>query len=581
MLYHYAVTLREALVLAQSRHVTGTPLGVSLVCGFTPLHLETFLHAHLVHRTGRPVSIATGQYGDLPGNLRRAAGKQADVCAVVIEWEDLDARLGARSLGSWNPADDILHTVRARLGGIREALAAMPGQAVICGPTLPLPPIAWTPVHCCGAFEAGLRFALAEFVQAAASLPSLTVVSGDRLASLSPAPDRHSLRSEITTGFPYTNGHAEAVAQLLACAIAPARPFKGLITDLDDTLWRGIAGEIGPEGVAWTLSGHAQVHGLYQRLLASLAESGVLIGVASKNDPEVVAKAFARSDLIVPARHLFPVEASWQPKSRSVSRILDTWNIAADSVVFIDDNEIELDEVRRVHPEITALRFPGADPDAVWELLWRLRDLFGRTALSREDSLRAESLASGARLRDDMAAAGEDLDAFLRGVEPVIALQKLGVSSNPRAFELVNKTNQFNLNGRRFDWNAWSAREAGRDAFAWIVGYRDKYGPLGEIAVLSGQIDGSVAYVDVWVMSCRAFSRHIEHICLRLLFEEYRLNKIVFDFSETSRNGPLRDFLAQFAAFGNGETAITRDAFLARCPELAFSIEEAAVGAAL
>ena len=173
-----------------------------------------------------------------------------------------------------------------------------------------------------------------------------------------------TLRFQIRcmTGLPYTVTHADRLAGALARLLAPPVPKKGLITDLDDTLWHGLVGEIGPENVSWDLASHYQLHGLYQKLLASFLEEGVLIGIASKNDPEVARRALERSDLLLQADRVFPVEIHWDAKSGSVGRILRTWNIGADSVVFVDDSPMELAEVVAAYPGINASGFRRAMP---------------------------------------------------------------------------------------------------------------------------------------------------------------------------------------------------------------------------
>src|SRR5437899_13061782 len=125
------------------------------------------------------------------------------------------------------------------------------------------------------------------------------------------------------------------MAELLSRLVQNRTPKKGLITDLDDTLWKGLLGEVCPEEVSWDLDHRSHMHGLYQQLLQALSAAGVLIGVASKNDSSLVEKAFQREDLILSRDAIFPMEAHWGPKSESVARILKTWNVAADAVVFI------------------------------------------------------------------------------------------------------------------------------------------------------------------------------------------------------------------------------------------------------
>jgi FkbH-like protein len=117
----------------------------------------------------------------------------------------------------------------------------------------------------------------------------------------------------------------------------------------------------------------------------------VLIGVASKNDEALVRKALERPDLVVNPQHLFPVEAHWRPKIESIRRTLDTWNIAADSVVFVDDNPLELEQVTAEFPQMECLAFRMDDA----QFLLDLRDRFAKRAIREEDVLRTASCAPG------------------------------------------------------------------------------------------------------------------------------------------------------------------------------------------
>src|SRR5205085_11901038 len=111
-------------------------------------------------------------------------------------------------------------------------------------------------------------------------------------------------------GFPYRTAHTETLSSLLARLICPLPPKKGLITDLDDTFWRGLVGEDGPAGVSWELDQHSHIHALYQQILKALAESGVLIGVASKNSPELVHQALTRTESLLLPDRMFPIEVN-------------------------------------------------------------------------------------------------------------------------------------------------------------------------------------------------------------------------------------------------------------------------------
>lgn len=573
-----ALKLADALRIVQAAPRAGeAPFQVFLACGFTPLHLETFLTAHLRRRLdGRRVETITGLYGDLPGSLARMAEGSAAAAVVVLEWPDLDPRLGLRQPGGWGPRslEDVLDGVRRRIEALEAALrgAAARAPLALALPSLPLPPVGLGDGRSLSGFEAELRARVAGLAQSLAGVPGITLLRSEALDRISPLRDRHAVSSDLLHGFPYTVAHAEALGRLLAGLVGPRRPRKGLVTDLDETLWRGIAAEDGPGAVAWSLEAGAGVHGLYQQMLGSLAEQGVLLAVASKNDPATVQAALARSDLLLDRERVHPVEASWGPKSESITRILGAWNLGAESVVFVDDDPMELAEVRLAHPAVECLRFPSGDPQAAWELLARLQELFGRERVTPEDGLRARSLrqapAAGA------AAPGGSRETLLAEARARLSLS-FAKDLEPRALELVNKTNQFNLNGRRYTEGEWQSLLRADDSFVLLAAYEDRYGPLGRIAVMAGRSSGPAASVEVWVMSCRAFSRRIEHRCLERVFRRLGVAELQLDFAETPRNGPFREFLASLLGEQPAPgVRLTRSAFEERCPPLHHQVSE-------
>ena len=332
-----------------------------LASGFTPLHLTTFLAAELQQRLPtQMVRIETGTFGDVAGSLEGLETRGHTGVAVAMEWPDLDPRLGARRLGGrgGDPVE-LLEASRSALARLEKRLATIAGTlpVAISLPSLPPLPLSPVPGWQASALELGLSTSLARFAEGLAQAGA-RVVSAQRLAQLSPISDRADLQSDLLAAFPYTRSHASGLASLLAQILVPPLPLKGLITDLDGTLWSGILGEDGVAGVAWDLDHHAQRHSLYQQLLRNLADNGVLIAAATKNDAGLVAEALARNDLLLGADRLYPVEANWGAKSASVGRILQAWNVGGDGVAFIDDSAMERAEVGAAHPGLLCLRFP-------------------------------------------------------------------------------------------------------------------------------------------------------------------------------------------------------------------------------
>ncbi len=300
-------------------------------------------------------------------------------------------------------------------------------------------------------------------------------------------------------------------------------------------------------------------------------------------------EAFAARDPILRESDVFPFEVHWGAKSESVARILGAWNISADDVVCVDDSPMDLAEIKAAHPGAECILFPRENPQAAYELLERLRDWFGKDKISHEDGLRAASLRANAELQHDIKqespiAVGD----FFRQIDGKLTLSSQKQPLDSRSLELVNKTNQFNLNGRRFQEAEWQNWLNAPDAVFVAASYRDKYGPLGKIAVIAGDLlNGNVNAVNsdssgkrtlrirTWVMSCRAFSRLIEYECIRWLFDKLDLEELEFDFLPTARNTPMQNFLQEVRnAPPEPHCRLSRAQFLKSCPTSSHMVEE-------
>jgi FkbH-like protein len=572
--------LSEALrINEQAVSATSPPRKIHLVCGFTPLHLETFVKANVrLNFPTEGVEIISGLFGDLEGNVRKATQTQAEGALVVLEWTDLDERLGLRSSAGWGSEilADVLQQVPEKLRRLETGLADLAKKmpVAVLAATLPIPPLTHLPPLRASGFELQLQCAKMHFLCRICSLPGVRLVSDTALALHSPHAQRQDVKMELHAGFPYTTAHASAAAELMVSCLFPPVPKKGLITDLDDTLWKGILGDVGVGALSWCLEDRSQAHAIYQQLVASLAESGVLVGVASKNDPDLVREAFVQPNLLLREAQVFPMEANWGAKSESVGRILRAWNIGADSVVYVDDSPMELAEVAEKHPGIECLRFPTEDPAGIVELVYRLRSLFGKNEVRDEDRLRLESLRSSAAI--EAAQSTGAAPDFLARLNAKIVLRFSTSANDGRAFELVNKTNQFNLNGRRYTESEWRSYFERPDVFLVTAEYEDRFGPLGKIAVMGGYGAPGGLQVDIWVMSCRAFSRHIEFQMLRRLYEKYRASRIRFSFKPTERNGPIQEFFGRFVKTELAENGLELSAstFEQGRPELFHNVTE-------
>ena len=571
------MTLNQALALIKAQKDRGEEKKPHyLICGFEPLHLKTFLRAHLLERLpGCDVEILSGVYGDLSGNLVTAAQSSALGSAVILEWSDIDPRLGLRSSGGWaeDVKPDILASAAQRFSYMENALTKLAARmpVAVVPPCLPMIPMGSTTRAQASIADLELEQQLASFLLRISRVSGIRIVERSRLDKIS-RDERLDVRSELIAGFPYTTAFADLLAAAVTDVLYQPAPKKGLITDLDDTLWSGIVGEVGAEGVTWQQESHTQPHGLYQQMLGHLASCGVLLAVCSKNELSNAEAALARTDLFLKQESFFPVCANWEPKSKSVARILQAWNIGQDSVVFIDDSPMELEEVKQAFPGVTCLEFPKKDPAKLWQLLGELRDLFGKPVVMDEDRLRQASIRTSATLQEmgDSAASPE----FLGSLGGTVTLDWRVNAADKRPLELINKTNQFNLNGHRISEGEYQRHLEDQNTVLAVVSYSDRFGPLGKVAVVLGTKAQDSVKVTHWVMSCRAFSRRLEHHTLDALFRETKAGEIEFALEMTDKNKPLQEF---FRAAGidpdaGGIYRLTRNSFLT-----SFSTEPAAL----
>lgn len=564
------MTITEALKILREAPKDANPFEVTLACGFTPLHLQTFLAAYLQQvLPERRVVVSTGLFADLLNTVDKAIEQRTRNLAIVIEWSDLDARLGYRACSKWGAetAKEAVSFAGIALERLAAAIERASGHTtiVISLPTLPLPPFFYTPGWQLSDSEAELAHLTATFAARTTGLGARVV--NQTWLDRQPTSQTHDLKSDLLLGLPYTLGHADRLAAGIGRLLHAGGPKKGVITDLDDTLWSGLVGELGPDGVHWSLERHSGFHALYQTLLCTLAQHGILVGVASKNRLEDAEKAFLRADLLLPRDAVFPMEVHWDAKSTSVARILKTWNIAADAVVFIDDSPMELAEVAAAHPGIETIQFTGTDYAAGSAMLERIRDLFGKQRLTSEDSIRLSSIRQSEEFASG--ATGSSPETFLQQANAIVHFDFSKPKSDSREFELVNKTNQFNLNGLRYTQSDWDSELMRSDTEVIVASYEDRFGLLGKIAVMIGTLNDDALHLKSWVMSCRAFSRRIEYLCLRICFERYQLRQIEFDFVATSRNAPLQEFLTSLiGSTRDSPLVLTQSRFKEVCPRL-------------
>ncbi|MCF6312319.1 MAG: HAD-IIIC family phosphatase [Verrucomicrobiales bacterium] len=568
--------LTDALKINQSAQSREghDPLHTALCCGFTSLQLEQFLAAHLHNRiTDRIAEIQPPTYGDAIGALDQI-NKDCEAIFLIVEWQDLDPRLGIRQ-ADWRASlvGDILQTACLRLELLVDKLSSAASHApvYVSLPQLPTPSLLPSAKIRQDPFRTDLECLVLDTCQKLLVIQGVSILAKESLSSSTSAYD---LKNDIRFGSPYSIEFLSTLTgQLVDLAFPSTPPLKGLITDLDDSLWRGIIGDSGVDKINWNLDNHSLMHAVYQQKLQALAEQGVLLAIASKNDSAIAQSGLSRTDLRVDAKLFFPQEIHWGEKSESISKILKIWNIAADSVLFIDDSAAELAEVQSVHPQILTRQFPTKDDLGVLELVRELGDLFTKDEISKEDRLRSTSIRQQALASEELGSHQADPAEFLRQLNSKVCIE-VSTRDDPRAFELINKTNQFNLNGNRLVPKEWLNLQNDESTVMLTVEYEDKFGKLGKIAVLIGTRNGSTLDVTSWILSCRAFSRRIEHLCLQILFDQLQFETVQLHYKKTDRNEPIARLIASFSQQPlSGKITLEKKTFFDYCPPLYHSLQ--------
>ncbi|MGI9076629.1 MAG: HAD-IIIC family phosphatase [Gemmatimonadaceae bacterium] len=361
-------------------------------------------------------------------------------------------------------------------------------------------------------------------------------------------PDCFSLASYLANGSPFAGTQLGQVAEAVIdrAISAPHEPRKVLVTDLDNVMWSGVIGEDGVEGIYFSPEGVGYRFFLYQTLLAKLQREGAVLAAVSRNDEDLALAPFRSGGMTLRESDFVSIVASYNAKSAQIAEIANRLNLGLDAFVFVDDNPIELAEVSAQLPAVRCVQFPSND-EGIPRLFAELSELFARAAVTDEDRERTTLYRRRLEGMAPSGAQGADLTAFLRGLDMTLTLHDRTTGDRARAVQLINKTNQFNLNGRRVTDEEVGATLA-RGGRLYGASLADRSGSHGEI--LACLIDGD-RVIRSLVMSCRVFQRRVEHAFFAWLAGQDS-PPTALDFEETERNEPIRQFFRDAAFQENG-----------------------------
>ena len=316
---------------------------------------------------------------------------------------------------------------------------------------------------------------------------------------------------------------------------------KVIVVDLDNTLWGGIIGDdgfnnivVGPE----TPEGEAFQN--FQKYLKQLTEKGIVLCICSKNKEEIAKEAFLKNkNMILELNDITIFKSNYLDKATNIKNISKTLNLGLDSIIFVDDSKFECEQVKKNLPEVLTLNLPD-DPSDFIKLVDDASAFYFNN-ITKEDISRITSYKKLSKIDDDIKSS-KSIDDFLKSIESKVILEKTNVASSERASQLLGKTNQFKFNSKTF-----LAKELIKKKNSFCIFYKDKYQNYGNIGVVVYKIvKKDYILIENWVLSCRVFSRRLEHFIIQhfvKLAKKNNCKNILFEFEKTKKNLYLQEFL--------------------------------------
>jgi FkbH-like protein len=330
---------------------------------------------------------------------------------------------------------------------------------------------------------------------------------------------------------------------------------KVLALDLDNTLWGGVIGDDGLDGIELgTTSPRGEAFRAFQSYVASLKKRGVLLAVCSKNDHARAAEVFEKHpEMVLRMNDFAAFAANWNAKSDNLHAIAAELNLGLDSFVFVDDNPAEVEIVRQFAPAVETILL-GPDPAYYVSQLADCRWFEPRSVtfedLGRTDLYRAEGE------RRALLASVTDMDRYLESLEMRATVKPFRRSDVTRITQLVNKSNQFNLTTRRRTEGEIAAMISEGPTRGFTIRLSDRFGEHGLIAVVICKLAGATMEIDTWVMSCRVLKRQVEEETVNAIMElaaSLGAERVRGHYLPTAKNSMVRDLFPRMGFVPSGE----------------------------
>jgi len=387
---------------------------------------------------------------------------------------------------------------------------------------------------------------LEEYVEAKLSdISNIITVTPQEIFRLYPVQQYYDENTDRLGHIPYTSEFYNILATTIIRKLNAYErsPYKVVVLDCDNTLWDGVCGEVGPEGIKLE-EGRKQLHHLMQEL----RKSGFLLSLCSKNTEEDVLRVFdEREDLPLTKEDLVTWKINWEPKSKNLRQLSDELNLGLDSFIFIDDNPVECAEVRANCPEVLTVQFPEKDEEIpgflnhMWafDVLDVTKEDKKRTVLYQQNIKRQEFQKSATTLRD-----------FIDGLQLEIKLLPPEKEYLPRIAQLTQRTNQFNFTTIRRKQSEIEELLKKGDLKCLLCEVNDRFGNYGQVGLILYRETDNFLKVDTFLLSCRVLGRGVEHYLVSKLGEiaaEEGMDIVEITYLKTEKNEPALNFIEAIA----------------------------------
>lgn len=323
---------------------------------------------------------------------------------------------------------------------------------------------------------------------------------------------------------------------------------KCLIIDFDNTIWNGVLGEDGIDGIGFTGSYPNNIYGEVQKIIKQLKDNGIIICAVTKNNQEDIDELFdKRKDLILSKEDFSIIKSGWDNKVNSIMNIVKQLNIGIDSVVFIDDNNFEIELVNKSLNDVVAILLPEDKYKIPNVLIEKFKEYFSIYKLSNED-LEKSKLYKNMKETEELKLSVPDYNTYLKELDMKLEINYMNELNVDRIVQLINKSNQFNLTTKRYTKEELLNSITDND-FVYCINVEDKFGNLGICGVCIIKNYNKQYLINEFLLSCRVLGRTIENEFLKVVLNDLyskNIKQIFSEYIKTNKNSQVADFYDKF-----------------------------------